>query len=82
MIRGTIKRVNSRREEVDIEIVSSDLSQYAYGDELTISIDEDEALIIYRGSKGDFDDLSRNQEVLVFGYYDGYKFIVTEITIR
>ena len=73
---------NTRREEVDIVVISSDLSQYAYGVELTISIDEDDTLITYRGSKGDFDDLSRNQEVLVFGYYDGYKFIVTEINVR
>ncbi|MDD2446398.1 MAG: S-layer homology domain-containing protein [Tissierellia bacterium] len=82
MIRGTIRRINTRREEVDIVVISSDLSQYAYGVELTISIDEDDTLITYRGSKGDFDDLSRNQEVLVFGYYDGYKFIVTEINVR
>lgn len=82
MVRATIRRVSTRRDEVDLEVISSDLSGYGYGDEMTITIDKD--TIISEGSYRNLtiDDLERNLEIIVFGYYDGYKFKVTEINIR
>ncbi|WFA08670.1 S-layer homology domain-containing protein [Tissierella sp. Yu-01] len=78
MIRGTITDVNKRRSEVDLEVISSDLSQYRYGDDITIEITDD----TYIAGNYDIDDLRKNWELLVFGYFDGYKLIVTEINIR
>jgi hypothetical protein len=82
MIRGIITDVNTRRKEVELEVISSDLSQYNYGDELTIVVNDDTLITERNYYNLDIYDLDDDMEVLVFGYYDGYKLIVTEINIR
>lgn len=82
MIRGKVTSVNTRREEISLEVLNSDLAEYDYGDKITISVSDD--VVISEGNyyNLDLDDIKKNMTLYIFGYYDGYKFIANEIQVR
>lgn len=82
MIRGIITDIDTRRDDIDLKIISSDISEYKYGDEITIKVNNDVVISEFGYYDLDIDDLADKMEVLIFGYYDGYSFIATEINIR
>ena len=82
MIRGKITKINTRRKKIELDILSSDLPGYTYGDNIEIKLSDD--VIITEGSYDDLDidDLKRRMTVYIFGYYDGSTFMANEINIR
>lgn len=82
MILGQITGVSTKRKEIDVEIRNTDVPKYAYGDKITIKLDSNTDVIEGSYYDYDIDDLSRRMSVLVFGFYDGYTFIASEIIIR
>ena len=82
MIRGKITKINTRRRKIELDILSSDLPEYTYGDNIEIKLSDD--VIITEGSYDDWDidDLKRRMTVYIFGYYDGSTFMANEINIR
>lgn len=72
MIIGQITGVSTKRKEIDVEIRNTDVPKYGYGDRITVRLD----------SNLDIDDYERRDNVLIFGFYDGYSFIAKEIIFR
>lgn len=82
IVRGKITSVSTRRNEIEIEIMTTDISDYAYGDEITIKVPDKILITEGLNNKLVFEDLARNMTVYIFGYYDGYEFTASEINIR
>lgn len=82
MVRGKITSISTRRNEVVLDVLSSDIEDFVYGDEITVKSSSD--LIITEGVYSDLDitDLDVGMTVYVFGSYDGYSFIANEMNIR
>lgn len=82
MVRGKITYISSRNNRFEVEVISSDIEAYKYGDEIEISTSSD--VVIAEGSYYNLklSDLSRGMNVYIFGYYDGYTFVANEINIR
>ena len=82
MVRGKITSISTRRNEVVLDVLSSDIEDFVYGDEITIKSTSN--LIITEGVYSDLDitDLRVGMTIYVFGYYDGYAFIANEMNIR
>lgn len=81
IVRGKITGVSTRRNEIDVQIMTTDLTDYGYGDEIVIRITDDTFISDgYRSLK--LVDLERNDIIYVFGYYDGIGFTASEINLR
>lgn len=82
MVRGKITYISSRNNRFEVEVISSDIEAYKYGDEIEISTSSD--VVIAEGSYYNLklSDLIRGMNVYIFGYYDGYRFVANEINIR
>ena len=81
IVRGKITGISTKRNEIDIEIMTTDLSNYAYGDDILIRVTKD-ANIYIGNTQIDLDELVRNDIVTIYGYYDGRDFTASEISIR
>ena len=82
LVRGKIKRISNKNKEIDLEVYSSDISGVSYGDTLYVKTTKDTLVGYGRYYDYDLDYLARNDEVDIYGYYDGYSFIADEINIR
>lgn len=82
LVRGKIKRISNRNKEIDLEVYSSDIPGVSYGDTLYVKTSKDTIVGYGRYYDYDLDYLGRNDEVDIYGYYDGYSFIADEINIR
>ena len=80
IVRGKITSLNTRRSEVSLDVTSSDISEFVYGDNITIKTSND--LYVTGSGYNDFSDLEKGLTVYIFGYYDGYSFIANEINVR
>lgn len=81
IVRGKITGISTKRNEIDIEIMTTDLSNYAYGDDILIRVTKDTNIYI-GNTQIDLDELVRNDIVTIYGYYDGRDFTASEISIR
>jgi len=82
LVRGKIKRISNKNKEIDLEVYNSDISGVSYGDTLYVKTTKDTLVGYGRYYDYDLDYLARNDEVDIYGYYDGYSFIADEINIR
>lgn len=78
---GRITSVNTRRSEVKVNVMNSDIIDYKYGEEATITLSN---AIISKDNKTDLGvgDISRGDSVTILGNYDGYTFTASQVIIR
>ena len=81
MVRGKITSISTRRNEVELDVLGSDIEDFVFGDEVTIKASSD--LIITEGVYSDLviTDLDTGMTVIAIGVYDGYSFIAKKIII-
>lgn len=82
IVRGKITSISTRRNELELDIMTTDITGYGYGDEIVIKITGDTIITdgFYTNIK--LADLKRNDIIYLFGYYDGIDFTATEINLR
>ena len=80
MVRGKI--ISTRRKEINIDVLNSDLDEFVYGDTMTIKVTDDSIITESKYNDSSFSDLKKGMTVYIFGNYDGYTFIANEINIR
>ena len=81
VVRGKITGISTKRNEIDVEIMTTDLSNYAYGDSILIRVTKDTDIYI-GNQKIALNELVKKDIVTIYGYYDGRDFTANEISIR
>lgn len=82
LVRGKIKYLSTKKGEMDLEVYNSDISSLYYGDTIYIQASKDVEVRYGKSTYYDLTYLEKGDIVDIYGYYDGYTFIASEINIR
>lgn len=82
IVRGKVVSISTKRNEIVLSVMTTDLTDYEFGDELTILVDTKTVISEGVYNKLTLADISRNDTLYIFGFYDGIEFRATEINIR
>lgn len=82
LVRGKIKYLSTKNGEIELELYNSDISNLYYGDIVYVQVSKDVEVRYGKSTYYDLSYLEKGDIVDIYGYYDGYAFIASEINIR